>query len=36
MIRLMDYAKEGYKARLEEIYEIDASRKFVLRTSREE
>ena len=36
MIRLMDYSKEGYKARLEEIYEIDASRKFVLRTSREE
>jgi len=36
MIRLMDYSKEGYKARLEEVYEIDASRKFVLRTSREE
>ena len=36
MIRLMDYSKEGYKARLEEIYEIDASRKFVLRSSREE
>ena len=36
MIRLMDYAKEGYKAQLEEIYEIDASRKFVLRSSQEE
>ena len=35
-IRLMDYTKEGYKAQLEEIYEIDASRKFVLRSSREE
>lgn len=36
MIRLMDYSKEGYKARLEEVYEIDASRKFVLRKSQEE
>lgn len=36
MIRLMDYSKEGYKARLEEIYEIDDSRKFLLRTSHEE
>ena len=36
MIRLMDYSKEGYKARLEEIYEIDDSRKFQLRTSHEE
>ena len=36
MIRLMDYSKEGYQAQLEEIYEVDASRKFVLRTSREE
>ena len=36
MIRLMDYSKEGYQARLEEVYEIDASRKFILRTSREE
>ena len=36
MIRLMDYTKKGYKARLEEVYEIDASRKFVLRTSIEE
>ena len=36
MIRLMDYSKEGYKAQLEEIYEIDASRKFVLRKSKEE
>ena len=36
MIRLMDYSKEGYKARLEEIYEIDDSRKFQLRTTHEE
>ena len=36
MIRLMDYSKEGYQARLEEVYEIDASRKFVLRMSNEE
>ena len=36
MIRLMDYSKEGYKARLEEIYEIDSSRKFVLCSSHEE
>ena len=36
MIRLMDYSKEGYQARLEEVYEIDSSRKFVLRISNEE
>ena len=36
MIRLMDYSKEGYQARLMEVYEIDASRKFILRTSKEE
>ena len=36
MIRLMDYSKEGYQARLMELYEIDASRKFILRTSKEE
>ena len=35
-IRLMDYTKEGYQACLEELYEIDASRKFVLRSSQEE
>ena len=35
-IRLMDYAKEGYQACLEELYEIDEARKFVLRSSQEE
>lgn len=35
-IHLLDYSKEQYKARLEEVYYIDASRKFVLRSSKEE
>ena len=35
-IRLMDYTKEDYKARLEEVYYIDDARKFALRSSREE
>ena len=35
-IRLMDYAKQQYKARLEEVYHIDESRRFLLASSREE
>lgn len=36
MIRLMDYTKEDYHALLEEVYEVDDSRKFRLRSSKEE
>ena len=35
-IRLMDYTKQQYKARLEEVYHIDESRRFALASSREE
>ncbi|MBR2096847.1 MAG: hypothetical protein IJ907_03015 [Prevotella sp.] len=35
-IRLMDYTKQQYKARLEEVYHIDESRRFLLASSREE
>jgi len=35
-IRLMDYTKQQYKARLEEVYHIDESRRFLLSSSREE
>ena len=34
-IRLMDYTKQQYKARLEEVYHIDESRRFALASSRE-
>lgn len=35
-IRLMDYAKEGYEARLNEVYHVGSSRKFILSSSEEE
>lgn len=35
-IRLMDYTKEGYKARLNEVYHVAASRRFQLTSSQEE
>lgn len=35
-IRLMDYAKEGYETRLNEVYHVDSSRKFILSSSEEE
>ena len=35
-IRLMDYTKQKYQARLEEVYHVDDSRKFALASSREE
>ena len=35
-IRLMDYTKRKYQARLEEVYHVDESRRFLLASSREE
>ncbi len=35
-IRLLDYSKEKYQAKLEEVYHIDESRKFLLSSSKEE
>ena len=35
-IRLMDYAKEGYETRLNEVYHVGSSRKFILSSSEEE
>jgi hypothetical protein len=35
-IRLMDYTKKEYQARLDEVYHVDESRKFALTSSREE
>ena len=35
-IRLMDYTKQQYKARLEEVYHVDESRRFALASSRAE
>ena len=35
-IRLMDYTKRKYQARLEEVYHVDDSRRFALASSREE
>ena len=35
-IRLMDYSKEQYQARLEEVYHIDEARRFALASSRAE
>ncbi len=35
-IRLMDYTKREYQARLEEVYHVDEARKFALASSREE
>ena len=35
-IRLMDYAKEDYEARLNEVYHVGSSRKFILSSSEEE
>lgn len=35
-IRLMDYTKQEYKARLEEVYHVDDARRFVLASSKEE
>lgn len=35
-IRLMDYTKQNYQARLEEVYHVDESRKFVLSSSQVE
>jgi len=35
-IRLMDYAKEDYRAHLEEVYHINEARKFVMLSSQEE
>jgi hypothetical protein len=35
-IRLMDYTKKEYQARLDEVYHVDESRKFALASSREE
>ena len=35
-IRLMDYSKQQYQARLEEVYHVDESRRFALASSREE
>jgi hypothetical protein len=32
----MDYTKQQYKARLEEVYHVDESRRFALASSREE
>jgi hypothetical protein len=35
-IRLMDYAKEDYRAHLEEVYHINEARKFEMLSSQEE
>ena len=35
-IRLMDYSKQQYQARLEEVYHVDESRRFALASSRAE
>ncbi|MBR2206602.1 MAG: hypothetical protein IJ898_09715 [Prevotella sp.] len=35
-IRLMDYTKKQYRARLEEVYHVDESRRFALASSRAE
>lgn len=35
-IRLMDYAKEDYRAHLEEVYHINEARKFEILSSQEE
>ena len=35
-IRLMDYAKEDYRAHLEEVYHINEARKFEMLSSKEE
>ncbi len=35
-IRLLDYSKEKYQAKLEEVYHIGESRKFILSSTKEE